>query len=219
MTCKEFGQGLPEFLEQGGKELQAHMEQCGACSEVVADLRAISQKARTLQDMDEPSPRVWNSLEIALRQEGLIRPQPLPATSRVSIPSLVRGWGRAAWLVPAAAVVLVGVFFLRNPSHVGDSTANNQSGPRVIKVTNAPIPVNDDVMSDDDQQVLSAVEQRSPMMMAAYRTNLRNVNAYIHDAEATVNAYPNDEEARRSLMDAYEQKSMLYDLALDHSLQ
>jgi len=219
MTCKEFGQELPEFLEQGGKELQAHMEQCGACSEVVADLRAISQKARTLQDVDEPSPRVWNSLEIALRQEGLIRPQPLPATSRVSIPSLVRGWGRAAWLVPAAAVVLVGVFLLKNPSHVGDSTANHQSGPRVIQVTNPPIPVSDDVMSDDDQQVLSAVGQRAPMMMAAYRTNLRNVNAYIHDAEATVNAYPNDEEARRSLMDAYEQKSMLYDLALDHSLQ
>jgi hypothetical protein len=74
-------------------------------------------------------------------------------------------------------------------------------------------------MSDDDQQVLSAVEERSPMMMAAYRTNLRNVNAYIQDAQDTVNANPNDEEARRSLMDAYEQKSMLYDLALDHSLQ
>jgi hypothetical protein len=74
-------------------------------------------------------------------------------------------------------------------------------------------------MSDEDQQVLSAVAQRSPMMTAAYETNLHNVNEYIRDAQATVDAYPNDEEAQRSLMDAYEQKSMLYDLALDHSLQ
>jgi len=220
MTCKEFGQGLPEFLEQGGKELQAHMEQCGACSEVVADLRAISQEAKTLREMNEPSPRVWNSLEIALRQEGLIRPQPLPATGRVSIPSLVRGWGRAAWLVPAAAVVLVGAFFFRSPTHAGDTTASNPSArTRVIQVSNPAAPISDAAMSDDDQQVLSAVEERSPMMMAAYRTNLRNVNAYIQDAQDTVNANPNDEEARRSLMDAYEQKSMLYDLALDHSLQ
>jgi hypothetical protein len=219
MTCKEFGQGLPELIERGGKELQAHMDQCGACSEVVADLRAIGQEAKTLREMDEPSPRVWNLLEIALRQEGLIRPQPLPVPNRLSLPSLIKGWGRAAWLVPAAAAVLVGVFFLSNPSRVGDATARNSNQLIRLNVSNPPTPVSDDVMSDDDQQVLSAVEQRSPMMMAAYRTNLRNVNAYIQDAQDTVNANPNDEEARRSLMDAYEQKSMLYDLALDHSLQ
>jgi hypothetical protein len=216
MTCNEFSQELPEFLEQGGKELQAHVDQCGACSAVVADLRAISTQARMLQELDEPSPRVWNSIEIQLRQEGLIRQQPRPSTSRPSLPSLVRRWGRAAWLVPAAAAVLVGAFILGNPSKAGDPTAKagDEKAPIILK---ASLPVAP--MSDDDEQVLRAVSQRVPLMTAAYESNLRNVNEYIRDAQETVNSNPNDEEAQRSLMDAYEQKSMLYDLALDHSLQ
>jgi hypothetical protein len=213
MTCQEFGQGLPEFLEQGSKELQAHAEHCSSCSAMVAELRAISQQARMLQSAEEPSPRVWNAIEIALRQEGLIRPQPSAAPSRMSLPSLIRNWGRAAWLVPAAAAVLVGAFILGNPRRAGDSTASN-SQPRVLQVSNPVAPI-----SDEDQQVLSAVAQRTPMMMAAYESNLHNVNDYIQDAQAAVDANPNDEDAQRSLMDAYEQKSMLYDLALDHSLQ
>jgi hypothetical protein len=30
---------------------------------------------------------------------------------------------------------------------------------------------------------------------------------------------PNDEEARRSLLEAYQEKAMLFDLAMDRSLQ
>jgi hypothetical protein len=33
-----------------------------------------------------------------------------------------------------------------------------------------------------------------------------------------VEADPNDEEARRSLMEAYQQKAMLFDMAMDRSL-
>jgi hypothetical protein len=45
------------------------------------------------------------------------------------------------------------------------------------------------------------------------------VNEYIQDAKNVVDANPNDEEARRSLMDAYQEKAMLFELALDRSLQ
>jgi hypothetical protein len=215
MTCNDFQRELPEFLEQSGRESQAHLEQCESCSAVVSDLRMISQQARTLQASDEPSPRVWNSIEIALRQEGLIRPQPTSDSSRVSLHSLIGRWGRAAWLVPAAAVVLVGAFILGNPRHSGDTTATRSAPtPRVLQVSNPTAP-----MSDEDQQVLSAVNQRNPMMTAAYETNLHNVNEYIRDAQEAVDQNPNDEEARHSLMDAYEQKTVLYNLALDHSLQ
>ena len=41
---------------------------------------------------------------------------------------------------------------------------------------------------------------------------------YIRDAEQTVQNDPNDEEAQRSLMAAYEQKAMVYEMALDRSL-
>jgi hypothetical protein len=44
------------------------------------------------------------------------------------------------------------------------------------------------------------------------------VNAYIHDAEDQANADPNDEEARQSLLNAYQEKAMVYEMALNRSL-
>ena len=214
MRCNEFEQELPEFLEQGGEELAAHVKQCQSCATLVQDLERIRKQGRSLQASEEPSPRVWNSIEIVLRQEGLIRPQPSPTPNRLDVSSFMRRWGRAAWLVPAAAAILVGAFLLGNPKHVGDTTASKNGGnPRILYTSNPVSP-----MSDEDKQVLSAVSQRTPMMTAAYESNLHNVNEYIRDAQAMVDANPNNEEARRSLMDAYEQKSMLYNIALDRSL-
>ena len=56
------------------------------------------------------------------------------------------------------------------------------------------------------------------MMEATYEENLRNVNSYIHDAEAALKENPNDDEARQYLMEARQQKEMLYEMALDRSL-
>ena len=55
-------------------------------------------------------------------------------------------------------------------------------------------------------------------MQAQYTDNLRHVNEYIRDAKDVVAANPNDEEARRSLMEAYQEKAMLFELAMDRSL-
>jgi len=102
MTCAEFQQVLPEMLEgDRNTEHAAHLASCSACSDLISDLKAISEAARQLRALDEPSPRVWNSLEIELRREGLIRqPQREPAL----VPSRARRpW---AWMVPVAAVLL-----------------------------------------------------------------------------------------------------------------
>jgi hypothetical protein len=69
-----------------------------------------------------------------------------------------------------------------------------------------------------DEQLLQEVSARAPMMRAAYESNLKDVNDYIRDAQESVNANPNDEEAQQALMDAYGQKSMIYEMALDRSL-
>jgi len=65
---------------------------------------------------------------------------------------------------------------------------------------------------------MEVVGSRTPSMRTSYADNLQNVNAYIRDAEQTVQNDPNDEEAQRSLMAAYEQKAMVYEMALDRSL-
>jgi DNA-binding SARP family transcriptional activator len=56
-------------------------------------------------------------------------------------------------------------------------------------------------------------------MKTEYAENLRQVNESIRDAQGLVDEAPNDEDARRSLMDAYQQKSMLFEMAMDRSLQ
>jgi len=71
-------------------------------------------------------------------------------------------------------------------------------------------------LKDDD--LLQGISQQSPALKATYTDNLRRVNEYIHDAKSTVDADPSDEDARRSLMEAYQQKAMLFELALDRSL-
>ena len=211
MTCAEFQRELPDFLEEGGaSELQDHLKVCPICSGLVASLESITKEARMLQASVEPSPRVWNSIEIVLRREGLIR-QPQPAGHRSILPSLTRRWGVAAWLVPAAAALLVGSAVLLYRPHV-DKMANNTP----VRVTVAGTAATGD-MSDD--QLLQEVAARAPMMRAAYENNLRDVNAYIRDAQDSVNANPNDEDAQQALMDAYGQKSMIYEMALDRSLQ
>ena len=70
----------------------------------------------------------------------------------------------------------------------------------------------------NDADLLQEVAQLSPAMQAQYADNLRHVNEYIQDAKGVVAANPNDEEARRSLMEAYQEKAMLFDLAMDRSL-
>lgn len=44
------------------------------------------------------------------------------------------------------------------------------------------------------------------------------MNSYIRDAEQSARANPDDEEAQQYLMNAYEQKAMVYELAMDRSM-
>jgi len=71
-------------------------------------------------------------------------------------------------------------------------------------------------LNDDD--LLQEIAQQTPAMKTQYEDDLRRVNEYIYDAKGIVAADPNDEEARRSLMEAYQEKAMLFELAMDRSL-
>jgi hypothetical protein len=211
MTCSEFQRELPEYMEEGGSaELQAHVKGCKNCSGLVSSLEAIVHEARNLQATDEPSPRVWNSIEIILRQEKLIR-EPQRERRHSILPSLRQGWGIAAWLVPTAAALLVGagiVLYQQRPNTRQTAVA------KPAAVSASAVSAGD----TSDEQLLQEVSARAPMMRAAYESNLRDVNNYIRDAQDSVNANPNDAEAQQALMDAYGQKSMIYEMALDRSL-
>jgi hypothetical protein len=204
MNCVELQQSLAEVEDANSLEQRAqlHLKACPACSTLVRELNLIVAAAAQLQGADEPSPRVWNSIEIALRQEGLIRPQP---AGRPLLPSFSARWGVARWLVPAAAMLLLafGIYVRREAplSPVGQQ---------------ASAVVNQSDLNDED--LLQEVADNEPAMKMQFAENLRQVNESIRESQGFVDESPNDAEARRSLMDAYHQKSMLFQMAMDRSL-
>ena len=218
MNCTEFQEILPEVFEAGRTaEQAAHLKSCPRCSGLLADLDLIAREARQLQELAEPSPRVWNSIEIELRREGVIHePQGGPSLAAPR----ARAWNLGAWLAPVAALALVafgigvyqrGSLSPQSPPQLTATAPVQVSSPQSAKSQ----PANN---SNEDQQLLAAVASRSPAMRAQYASNLQNVNAYIRDAEESAQADPNDEEAQQIVMDAYEQRAAVYEMALDRSL-
>ena len=215
MNCAQFQEILPEVIDGGRNvEQETHLQSCPVCSGLVADLNLISEEARQLQEFAEPAPRVWSAIEIALRREGLVRE---PRLGPSLLPPVKRRWS-LAWLAPVAAVALVafGVFTYergaRQPQPVAQVHTAIPAAVTNLQTGKSQKSVN------EDQQLLEAVGSRAPTMQAAYASNLQNVNAYIRDAEESAQADPNDEEAQQVVMDAYEQRATVYEMALDRSL-
>jgi hypothetical protein len=218
MNCVEFERGLPDCVDGSPTpEQQVHLNSCPACSGLLHDLSTIASQGKFLSAVDDPSPAVWDALEARLRSEGLIRrsePNYLP-----SKPSIWQRW-RASWLVPAAAAlaIIAGVK-LYHPAGIGnDSTVVKQvpqTGVQQIATkVKAKAP-----LSRDDQQWLKTVANRPPAQLAKFQADLDQANAFIEDAQESLQRDPNDFYMQQMLINAYEQKQMLYELAVDNSGQ
>jgi hypothetical protein len=209
MNCLQFERALPDYLEGARtSEQQAHVSSCSMCSSLLADLDFISAEAAGLRQFEEPSPRVWNALEAELRREGLIR-----HPARPSQPSFLVRW-RSAWLVPALATLLIAAGIkLYQPARVGDNQPPakpiNSDKPPLV----SPSPVTAAV-SQEDKEILRTVASKPPAQVAAYRHDLDQANAFIHDAQEAVKSN-RDVYSQQLLINAYEQKQMLYHLAVD----
>lgn len=167
MTCAEFEAVLPDLLEGGGTgEQRAHLTVCAGCSELVSEIDFISQQARMLRASDEPSPRVWNSIEIALRQEGLIREPGMAAGP--GTPRPFRQW-MLAWLLPTTAAFLLtfGLLRLQHPASPTQSATSSSGQQATDSATMAAVSHARTVPSgeqsavgnigNDDQQLLDVV--------------------------------------------------------------
>ncbi len=67
----------------------------------------------------------------------------------------------------------------------------------------------------EDSQFLSEVSSRAPTMRVTYENQLRAVNNEIRETQAYISRNPGDVDARQHLLDVYQQKAMLYQMALD----
>jgi hypothetical protein len=65
--------------------------------------------------------------------------------------------------------------------------------------------------------LISQVSRKDPSVGKAYEESLKQVNSYIADAEKAVKSDGNDSVANEQLMDAYQQRAMLYEMATARS--
>jgi hypothetical protein len=208
MTCVELQESLAENENATNAAQRAHLRDCPECAALVAELLVIACAAGELREGHEPGPHVWNSIQLALKQEGLIRPQ---RSALSLLPSFTSSWGWARWALPVAALLLITLGLIVRQHAPSNQIATNQAS--VIA------PASDlQIAGLNDDDLMQEIAHQAPALQAEYNESLRHVNQYIQDAKDIVAANPNDEEARRSLMEAYQQKAMLFELALDRSL-
>lgn len=244
MTCSDVERILPDMIDGDDPEFRAHILACPYCSELVADLKLIVSGARELAETEDPPARVWVQISNQLRAEGLIRELYSTAGPRpVAVPSSSRRWS-AWWLAPVAAAILAaGSYQLTHRTasqgqSSGPQTAQTAQPAQPLAEQAAPtrqvaslpaarpprpnvdsFPVEAEVSapsSDDDAQFLSEVSQRAPGMRATYENQLQAVNREILDTQRYIKSHPGDLDARQYLMETYQQKAMLYQMALDH---
>lgn len=214
MNCQRFQEVLPYIIESGGnEEEEGHLRTCPHCAELVQDLRYIATQAKLLLPMHDPSPRVWAGIEQSLHRQGLIsegRPS-LMGQITTTQSAQTKTWTPLGWAL--VAIALMGfsllMIYYRPQLPPPQPSAQNVSAPAAVETA---------ALEAEDQQLVTQVSQQSPAVGRAYEDSLREVNAYISDAQQAVAQDPQDAAAREYLLDAYQQKEMLYQMGTARTL-
>jgi len=93
------------------------------------------------------------------------------------------------------------------------------TAPTSQEATTAAAPQNNATANADDQMLVTQVSQQNADVGKAYEASLKEINSYISDAEQAVNDDPGDSAAQEHLLDAYQQKAMLYEMATARALE
>jgi hypothetical protein len=213
MNCQQFQETLPYIIESGGGgEDDSHLQECTSCASLVQDLRYIAEQAKLLLPMHDPNPRVWSNIEQSLQREGLLPEGRMPPLGHIKKNSTsqtqAKSWTPLGWALALTAVIVFTVVLTNyKPSQLPQTplTAQNSAAD--------PAQFN-----SDDRQLISQLSQQAPDAQGAYESSLRDVNAYIADAEQAAKTDPGDANAQALLQDAYQQKEMLYQMATARSL-
>jgi hypothetical protein len=205
MKCEE----LEIILEQSGGEslpapAQAHLERCGMCRQLAAELERIVAVARELPAEVEPPERVWISLRAQLENERIIR-TPAFTPERTGWLEAIRGlFARPALTGALLSLVVIGVllFSLKPASLI--SPRANPAGEAPPVLAQAKIQLN-----NAEHKILSAGAGQPSEADTSLRHNLDIVNNFIAECEKTVQEDPQDDLARDYLSGAYQQKAEL----------
>jgi hypothetical protein len=72
MSCAEFQKLLPDLISSGEDPAShPHLMNCELCRTLLSDLETIAAAARQLLPVEEPPDRIWEQIELAIRNGGM----------------------------------------------------------------------------------------------------------------------------------------------------
>ncbi len=125
----------------------------------------------------------------------------------VTFPGQAKSWTPFGWAMAAVVLMAFSLLLVNYRPHLP------QAQPAAQNMSTQPA-----TLEGEDQKLIARVSQQAPDVGRAYEDSLREVNTYITDAQQAVEQNPQDEAAREQLLDAYQQKQMLYEMATVRTL-
>ncbi len=211
MKCAAFHKLIGERLEGTIKprdkaRLEAHLETCSECRQLMADFQHIAEEARRLDDADVPSDDVWNAILTGVRAAR--REKQRSSARRFALPR----WSYAAGFVLAAAAVglIAGLAPWRRaaaPAVSADQAAT------LAKLTEAETHYKLAIkaMADALGAGPSVIGSSTAVLFAR---DLGVVDSALQACRDAVDRDPNSVEARVFLLAAYQKKVEILDRVL-----
>jgi anti-sigma factor RsiW len=198
-------------------EVDRHLEGCGDCRQLAADLAEIRRVAGTL-DLREPPARVWSRLERAIQLES--RRSPDDALEEASRDG--RRWTMVAVLATAAVLIVATVVGLRygiSTRRANDSTAASAENGAAADGAVSAQAVEAELRAAEShydraikglEQIAGAEQGALDRKTAAtLQKNLAVIDQAISESRAAVRAQPTSEPAVNSLMENFKTKLAL----------
>jgi tetratricopeptide (TPR) repeat protein len=220
MRCRKAQRNISRSIDgelagRKARRLERHLETCGECRALVADLRAIAGGAAKL-DAPEPSDKVWQGIRAGLAAADLkpsragLGPDWRPVFG-LGVPALRYAGVAALAVILVVSGVVVGLRLGRQGLPVGPEAGE--------KYTLAKL----DEAERYYQQAIKSLSEAfasekgalAPQVAELFDRNLSVIDATIQACRRAVLAEPDDLQARNFLLAAYTEKVTLLDSALD----
>ena len=211
MTCIEIQFKISEWIDGGvhqseEQELIGHLERCGKCSMVYADIKAIKQSAGSLGEV-EPDNSVWSGIKAQLFAEGLVREkkrrsfwkQVFPLSPSVSLKPALTG--------AIVTLILIGslYFFVTKSGFRENSTSVFPEAAVFLELKKAELHYQQaiEALNEVSQMKLQSLD---PALAQILTDNLATMDYYLQECREAVRSNPENPLVHRYLLTAYQKK-------------
>jgi hypothetical protein len=227
MDCIDFAEAISGLADgtidpAARPRVEAHLEACADCRQLLDDLRALRREASTLPR--EPLPAaLWPRVAARLREQGVRGGETETRRGRTGY------WQWAA--IAALLVIAVGAGLLVTwsrrppaPATTAAGQSHDDSGVRPASTGNAESPASVQgietelrMAEEHYEKAISGLEQVAnsdqnsldPQVAATVKRNLQVIDQAISESRTALNSEPQNQPARESLFEALRRKIVL----------